>query len=422
MTFTEQYPPFVYSHRDYSSEQFDDDEARRAFPKTSPGPCVYPMSQSTTQSLLWPGTPKKLAEYVKRDLPLLGLHVTTCANATLIELTWPHTAMDGAGQRELLAAWSMALAGRDSEIPPMLGAREDVAWALASDERDEPLPPDVLTSSELTGFGRLVFFVRLLWRLVTAPRSDVKMLYLPRAVVSRWREEAAPPAHDTATDAPTPSFVSDGDLIAAWLVSLAAAERRRPARRYLIAGAIDCRGRIPALRDAAGVFVQNLLCLYWAAIPGEAAAGRSTSSLGDAALAHRRAVAAQATESQMVHHLRRHRAAAPGDPQMRIPGQARDVVLSYNNLSGLRIAAAADFGPAVVPNKDGTRVGSGRVVVHFFVLSRSTITPEFICVDRDEGGYWIWATASKLVWEKIAEEIGATDGNAHAKGQETMSV
>jgi hypothetical protein len=44
--------------------------------------------------------------------------------------------MDVMGQQALLRAWSLVLAGRESEVPPMLGARED-AVCVAADEPEE---------------------------------------------------------------------------------------------------------------------------------------------------------------------------------------------------------------------------------------------------------------------------------------------
>jgi hypothetical protein len=39
--------------------------------------------------------------------------------------------MDVMGQQALLHAWSLVLAGREADVPPALGAREDIMWGLA---------------------------------------------------------------------------------------------------------------------------------------------------------------------------------------------------------------------------------------------------------------------------------------------------
>lgn len=175
--------PFICTRRDYSSKRFDNGPIRRTVPKAaSGGPCAYTGPDFAHESLFAPGTPETLEEFIDRDLPLLGLHVTTCADVSLIELTWLHTVMDGAGQRELLAAWSPALAGRADEIRPVLGARDDVVRKLADrhHENDGDDGKDVSQDTELTGLGKVFFLCRLAWRMVTDRRIVLGLFYLPR--------------------------------------------------------------------------------------------------------------------------------------------------------------------------------------------------------------------------------------------------
>ncbi|KAM3545477.1 hypothetical protein ARSEF1564_001639 [Beauveria bassiana] len=421
--FTEQDPPFTYTHRDHSAELFDADPARRTFPRAASGPHVYSRTPAANAAVFAPGVPTTLAEHISRGLPQLGLHVTTFRDATLMELTWPHTVMDGTGQRDLLAAWSLALAGRAHDIPPLAGAREDVPRRMAeryadadadADARQRLEEDDVMQDRALTGLGKLLFFCRLLWRLLTSPRADWRVFRLPRAVVARWREdvEKLPPDPKTGK----PPFVSNGDLICAWLVTLAAAGRSpRRRARYVVAGSVNCRSRIPALQD--GTYVQNLLSLYFASVPN--IGGPGDDSLARFALAHRAQVAAQTTETQILHHFQRRRAEAEAGQRRSVPLYCRadDVVLMCNNLSGLRIGAAADFGPAVVvvtTAADGTRA-SGRVVSHYYLSSDdgNRPTPYFVCLDQDEEGYWIRANASPGTWERIIREISAGEAHVH---------
>ncbi|KAM3432748.1 hypothetical protein MY4824_006383 [Beauveria thailandica] len=414
--FTEQDPPFTYTHRDHSAELFDADSARRTFPRAASGPHVYSRTPAANAAAFAPGTPITLADHISRGLPQLGLHVTTFCDVTLMELTWPHTVMDGTGQRDLLATWSLALAGRAHDIPPLAGAREDVPRRIAERYADarQRLEDDVMQGKALTGFGKLLFFCRLLWRMLTGARADWRVFRLPRTVVGRWREdvEKLPPAPKTGK----PPFVSDGDLICAWLVTLAAAGRspwRRPRARYVVAGSVNCRSRIPALQD--GTYMQNLLSLYFAPVPD--VGGPGDDGLARIALAHRAQVAAQTTETQILHHFQRRRAEAEAGQRPSVPLYCRadDVVLMCNNLSGLRISAAADFRPAVVKAAaDGTRA-SGRVVSHYYLSSDdgNRPTPYFVCLDQDEEGYWIRGKASPGTWERIIWEIGAEEAHVH---------
>lgn len=230
--------------------------------------------------------------------------------------------------------------------------------------------------------------------------------------------------------------MSDGDVICAWLASLAAAgRRRRQNRRHVVVGRVNCRDRFPELRDnnngVGGVYMQNLLGGYMAPMAADlVAAGSAPPSLAAMALAHRRALAAQATTNQLSSQFRRYRDAvdassSPRDPPVRLFNvRAGDVPVICNNSAGLRIGAAIDFGPAVVPDPgDGAR-GSGRVVVHYTLsagLDRY-LQPRFFCLEHDDGGYWIQANASPRIWEMIKREIGVTEGSVSNEVQEKMDV
>ncbi|OAA60171.1 alpha/beta hydrolase fold-3 [Cordyceps fumosorosea ARSEF 2679] len=408
-TFTDQEPPFTYTHRDRTAEAFDDDELRRALPSGLPR--IYPQTAEANAAIFTTDTPRTLQEHIKRGLPQLALAVTTFRDATLLELAWPHTVMDATGQRELLAAWSLALAGRAGEVRPLAGAGEDVARRVAGEECAEDGPPDVRRGRELVGLGKVLFFGRYLWRLATSGRADWRIFHLPRAVIRRWRDGgvAELPRDPDTGRAP---FVSDGDLLCAWLVTLVAAGRS-PQTRYVVAGSVNYRGRVPALRD--GVYVQNLLGLYFASIPAATVVSGSDDAaaavvVARIALAHRREVALQTSEAQVLHQLRRRRADADaGRDQGAVPVYCApdEVVVMCNNLSGLRIGAAADFGPAVVPVPGGT--GSGRVVSHHYLSSDdgNRPTPYFVCLDQDKDGYWIRGNAAPETWEEIGRVIGA---------------
>ncbi|KAF5586548.1 3-hydroxyisobutyrate dehydrogenase [Fusarium pseudoanthophilum] len=71
----------------------------------------------------------KVFDFIYHEIPQLSLHITLFNDAALVALSWPHTLMDVMGQQALLRGWSMVLAGRESEVPPVLGAREDTICA-----------------------------------------------------------------------------------------------------------------------------------------------------------------------------------------------------------------------------------------------------------------------------------------------------
>jgi hypothetical protein len=52
---------------------------------------------------------------------LLTINFTTFPDATLVTLSWLHMFLDAMSQHKLLAAWTAALEGRDSDIPAFDG-------------------------------------------------------------------------------------------------------------------------------------------------------------------------------------------------------------------------------------------------------------------------------------------------------------
>ncbi|CAM6083162.1 unnamed protein product [Calypogeia fissa] len=66
------------------------------------------------------------------------------------------------GQQALLRGWSLVLASRESEVPPMLGAREDAICAAA----DAPVEKEEdfrLGQKQLRGWAMLMFGLRFAW-------------------------------------------------------------------------------------------------------------------------------------------------------------------------------------------------------------------------------------------------------------------
>lgn len=326
---------------------------------------------------------------------------------TLLAVTWPHTALDGSTKRDLLEAWSLALAGKEEQIRPVLGARDDIAWKLAGSYSEDELAPDVLADKRLAGVGYYIFLFRLLWRMLKEEARDHsdKLFLLPRDVLQRWRDEGA---RDIPVDpvTGTPKFISDSDLIAAWLVKLTAAASRQP-WRYSAIGSVNARSRLPQVVAEEGVYLQNLLAVSFCPV----SAGEAAGSVAGIAYAIRRGLDEQLTADQMVHHFRRHRhemETGQGDAVRNLFCRSGEAPVMYSNLSALRVASAIDFGPAVVPNSDGSR-SSGAVVNHYFKTAKpfKCTRPAFVIMDQNEAGYFVKCDAPQKAWVMIMKEIGA---------------
>ena len=63
-----------------------------------------------------PDSPTTIDDYLYADRPILGLHVVSLQDATLVTLHWLHIACDSMGMKPLIEGWVLAMQGK--EIPP----------------------------------------------------------------------------------------------------------------------------------------------------------------------------------------------------------------------------------------------------------------------------------------------------------------
>ncbi|KAI0399005.1 hypothetical protein F4802DRAFT_611210 [Xylaria palmicola] len=148
-----------------------------------------------------PGTPQTIGEYLTTDSPQLALHTVSFTDATLVSLTWPHIAYGDAGLADIIKAWSLVLARRDDEVAPILaaGSKDPMATAgLDPEFQDKHLPES-----------------------------------------QRMQESAR---QNPSSASSPPPYVSDGDVVSAWLACMAAEELSpRSKRNVVIMTPIDMR-------------------------------------------------------------------------------------------------------------------------------------------------------------------------------------
>lgn len=408
--FTGDFQPFTYKHVDCRDESFDDDEARCQFPNLfSKSSVIYPIHPEYKDFMFEKDWPSNVDGYIARSLPQLGLRITSFKDVTLLAVTWPHTALDGASKRDLLQAWSLSLAGKVEKIKPALGAHDDIAWKLAGGISKDELVPDVLKEKRLTGLDYYLFLFGVIWRTLWERDRNTKLFLLPRAVIQKWRDNGLDAPSDLYTG--NGAFVTDGDFITAWQVKLTAASFPKSSC-YSAIGCINARPFLTRFFEAGGVYLQNLFTLSFSPVSAIEAAG----SIAGIAAAIRRGLAEQLAGDQMIHHFRRHRheiETGQGDGVKNIFCRSDEISVLCNNLSGLRIASSIDFGPAVLPSGDGTRA-SGAVVSHFYRQKKQShfTQPLFVVMDQNEDGYVIGCSASKKVWAMIERDIAFADGVA----------
>jgi hypothetical protein len=346
--------------------------------------------------------PITLKNILSRDTPQVSLHITTFTNATLVAILWPHTLMDIMGQQAFLYAWSLVLAGRESEVPHVLGAREDVLHNIIDDPA-EKATEYILKSKQLKGFPFIKFGARFVWDMLRSPAPETRTICLPKKAMAYLRLQAEADLVASNTEEKQP-FISDGDILTAWTMRAVATSLPRP-RLMTALHAMNARFRLPLLVNAPGVYLQNMLVPVYTFLSPELATG----PLGLIALSNRQHLSEQATEVQVLASLREEQ--RKGGFSGRIYSDADALLMPFTNWTKAKLLHTADFRPAVVSahDEETTRCNPPGTPTFHHALSmhQSRATQLMVVIlGKDYGeNYWLTLTMSPLAWTKIKESL-----------------
>jgi hypothetical protein len=351
--------------------------------------------------------PATLEDFVRSDLPMLSLHVTSFADATLVGLSWPHALMDVMGQSALLHAWSLVLAGRESKVPKVLGAHEDAVVA-ALEAPSAPNEKFKLGAKRLAGTSMLWFGARFGWDLLTSKTVETRTICLPKKFVEDLRQRAMAEltaGHGDEKDI----FISEGDALTAWAIRSVALSSPQP-RPVTALHALNMRFRLPSLMNAGGVYLRNMAIAACTFLCPETAIG----NLGPIALENRRHLIEQSTEAQVLAFMRElcYNPSLGADPS-HVFGDPNAILVPFTNWTKAEFTKIVDFSPAVVDGKErgGSRANPGppgSLSYHHVQSLRSSPTERniFVILGKDHGGnYWVMATLHPPAWEVLENSI-----------------
>ncbi|KAJ5619831.1 hypothetical protein N7510_003815 [Penicillium lagena] len=320
---------------------------------TSDTPSVHNGPSVFRELAVTPSTPVCLDDYLNSDLPQLTLNVVSFTDATLVSLCWPHIAADAMSLRDVAMAWSLVLAGRESEIPPMLSSRYDPMVTAGKDLSFQQT--HVLEEQQIKGWWSFLWSLRFVFDLLWWRKMETRTVFLPRKVVEQLRSNAlASLAQKAANEVTTEGqavFISEGDVVTAWM-SMVAASALLPlksSRAVCISNAFDLRSRLPSIfptKEKQGTYVQNAVFPCWTIIMAREIIGK-TDALGVAALQIRRSIKTQTTEDQIhaLARLTRLSLDQTGLPPMF--GDTSSFLITASNWSKARFFDIVNFGPAV---------------------------------------------------------------------------
>ncbi|ELQ33658.1 hypothetical protein OOU_Y34scaffold00913g5, partial [Pyricularia oryzae Y34] len=246
--------------------------------------------------LLYPDDhrPTCLEDYVCTDEPQLRLYVVLFNDATIVSVTAPHASGDIMAHAGIVKGWVDMLHGRAQEVQRFDGFRTDPLAEMVK-RADSSQVAEMLEGKILRGVRHAMYVIFYLWDMLFGPRMQHRTLFFPASTVVKMREQALDHLHQQGDEKP---FVSNGDVLTAWLSKMAAAPMaaRAPRKSLTILNALDLRGRLSSTLNPAAMYGQNLTmhCCAFVTL-GEAA----TAPLGVVARAVRQSIVEQGAEKQL---------------------------------------------------------------------------------------------------------------------------
>lgn len=260
---------------------------------------------------------------------------------TVVSIAWPHYLMDAVGLQALVQNWSLIVNGKVEHVVPLLGTHVDPITE-AVDAETEPKEELLVEKLSLGPIAALMVGLRLIWDLLWAPKLEERLLALSPETMDRLCQRAR---QDVAKGEDQNAFVSEGDVLVGWAAQMLSRGQTKP-RPVTVVDIVNARFRLSALQSkTAGCYVHNMLQFGYVCLP--ASCGREP--LGQAALSHRRQLAAQITEKQMLGYFRMQQAQIAAKGKMRTMfGAAGSTLMAVNNLSKIDMFYAVDFSGAVI--------------------------------------------------------------------------
>ena len=343
-------------------------------------------------------------EMERQRLPQISLHVACFRDATIVTFTWPHIMMDVMGGQALLAGWSAVLAGKEDEVPRVMGARDDILRhpEITGDEGvwEEP----VLELHRLSAFGLICFSLRFLWDKLWETSRERRVICLPKAALSAFRAHAE---RELSAGEQEKQFVSESDVVIAWIARAISATEPKP-RNVTVVNLLNARFRVPLLLKSTGVFLQNMVLATFTFLSAQAA----NNSIGSIALDHRRTVAEQGTGPQSLGLLRKiFTVQDAGKTPRTLYGPSNAVPLVINNVLKTNLIKTADFSSAVVSQGEATETRKNPVgtMVNYYNESLHNEYDGyniFVMLGKDHAdNSWLMGTLLPRTWAKIEAEL-----------------
>lgn len=406
-TFTAGRPPFTFSHQQFVGQSLSNHPEASRLHNSTAGPSIQDIEKGHGPFSMPLGYPTTFDSLVRRGLPQLLLHITSFKDATFVSVVWPHTLTDASGILDMLKNWSLVLAGRETEVQPVLGALDDVLIQALDGEPKEAREEMLLNEQQLSGMSMAKWITQYLLHWARSPRLERRTIFMPSEALRRLKAQAQEEISAMPEAEGRKPFASENDVLVAWITQAVAASE--PCLRHMTAaGFLNLRGRVKRLTSQDGAYIQNMLTLTNAFFTPELLGG----PVGPIAVAHRRHVQAQGTEPQLLSFARAQRQDIDGGRlKLRAYGNATALPILFNNFLRSGFLQAADFAPAVVrageasaqrTNPPGTPTAYG----YFVDSPPMDYVLTFFMLGKDHAGNcWFQANLRPRAWAELERRM-----------------
>ncbi|RTE74949.1 hypothetical protein BHE90_010579 [Fusarium euwallaceae] len=257
--FTPERPAVKYTHEAFGMSIHSHPLGKR-MPKVTEKPSIQHGAQEFKEFAVTKGDPVNGSDLFKGDKPQMSLRIVSFSDATLVSLVWPHSAMDPVGFQAMLKNWSLVMAGRESEVLPVLGAKDDMVYDIVeppgwTEETEQE--ESHLAQKRISDFKLVLFGLRFLWDLLWQGACQSKSIFLPKEAVAKLMRQTLEEITITTPLDDEGPFISEGDVLAAWTTRLIASSDPRQLLMTTLT-TVNLRYRIKSLMQTTGVYTQNL--------------------------------------------------------------------------------------------------------------------------------------------------------------------
>ncbi|KAJ0107003.1 hypothetical protein J7T55_011098 [Diaporthe amygdali] len=437
--FTSERPASMLTRVSYSDISISEHPLASSLPKETETPSIQHSPLDFLDLSLGPRSPLCLEDYLKSDIPHMNIHIVSFKDATLVSVTWPHVLGDIMSASAICEAWSLVMAGRESEVPAFLSAGDEDILATAG-QNPNFSDRHILQGQQLAGVWFLIWVVRYFLDILLWPNMESHSIYLPPKAVAKLKAKATmaikaelPEAKPSIASHASP-FVSTADVVFSWIICLAGrATFPKGSRRSVMIGfPCDVRDRAPSIFPSAkkevGVWVQNASPPLLTTVPARDLLAEH--GMARVAQSIRHAIITQGTETQIHAQYRLARQTYQNNGLPPLFGDTSQFAINGTNWTKANFFEKVDFSPAVIKDaglndKHGQKRTKNALVNGYHARPSRVGKPVYLhanelappgthqplsrnlayLVGTPAGGYWAVGKFHPAVWRQVEEAL-----------------